>query len=213
VLARLTDDDEPMCTAAAQKRIRSLAEELIDPQRPGAFNEALMELGAMVCTPSAPACSECPWRKQCRGLRSDRVELLPVVREKSASPRVIMNAFVFVRGSRVLLCRRRADGLFGGLWEPPMVEGSAKGNKLKAIDRVVGRQAERIEGEIVHVLTHRILEVHVICWRVDEGVQLNGEQFMHAYEAMRWVSREELSLLGMSSLAGKVLAKARFVER
>ena len=216
VLARLTDDDEPVGTTTATKRTRSVAEQLIDPDRPGAFNEAMMELGATVCVPGVPVCGECPWQQRCRGLRAGRVEDLPVVPEKGASPRVILDALVVTDGAQVLLCQRMVDGLFGGLWEPPMLEARGRGNDRVVLDGQVGalvggavtRNGERVRGRIVHVLTHRILDVRVHRWVVAKRSLSDEVALGSTYERVQWVSCDELPSRGMSSLAVKVLAKA-----
>ena len=208
VLARMTNDDDPMDTSSAVARVRSLAGRLVDPVRPGMFNEAMMELGALVCMPTAPSCDACPWCGHCGGRRAGRVDALPVVREKAESPRVALDAFVLFDGWRVLMCRRRPDGLFGGLWEPPMGEARRGSCVRQLVERMVGGKGERLRGRIVHVLTHRVLDVRVTRWVVEEGSVCEDGFVWGAYEEARWVGRDEVSLLGMSSLASKVLVKA-----
>ncbi len=206
VLARLSDDGEPMDTTSARKRIQSLADRLVDPDRPGLFNEAMMELGAVVCTPRSPSCGDCPWRKRCRGLRAGRAEQLPVMQGREASPRVFLEAFVIVQHDQVLLCRRRAQGLFGGLWEPPMAEAGDASSR--AIEEVVGCKGRRVKGKVVHVLTHRVLEVRVTRWLVNPRGVPSDVPFADVYDQVRWVGDDERHQLGMSSLAGKVLVHA-----
>ncbi len=206
VLSRLTDDGEPMDTASARRRIQSLADRLIDPDRPGPFNEAMMELGAVVCTPRSPSCGDCPWQKRCLGLRAGRAEQLPVLLGRDASPRVALEAFVLLDPDRVLLCRRRAKGLFGGLWEPPMSDAGREG--VRTIEDLVGRKGHRVKGKVVHVLTHRVLEVRVTRWLVERNWVPGDVPFSEVYEQARWVGDDERRTLGMSSLAGKVLTHA-----
>jgi A/G-specific adenine glycosylase len=206
VLSRLTDDGEPMDTVSARRRIQSLADRLIDPDRPGPFNEAMMELGAVVCTPRSPSCGDCPWQERCLGLRAGRAEQLPVTLGRDASPHVALEAFVLLDQDRVLLCRRRAKGLFGGLWEPPMSEAGREG--LRRLEELVGRKGQRVRGKLVHVLTHRVLEVRVTRWLVERKCVPDDVPFSEVYEQARWVGDDERRTLGMSSLAGKVLAHA-----
>lgn len=203
VLSRLTDDGEPMDTASARRRVQSLADRLLDPDRPGPFNEAMMELGAVVCTPRSPSCGDCPWKKRCLGLRAGRAEQLPVILGRDASPHVALEAFVLLDQDRVLLCRRRAKGLFGGLWEPPMSDAGRDG--LRKIEELVGRKGRRVRGKLVHVLTHRVLDVRVSRWLVDRSCVPDDLPFSEVYDQARWVGDDERRTLGMSSLARKVL--------
>ena len=119
VLARLFE--EPAPTAAW---LRERAAELLDPDRPGDFNQALMELGATVCLPRATACGECPLASECRARRRGTVARCPRPRHRGPLPEVDIGVAALLRtedGSHpeLLLVRRPAEGLLGGLWELP----------------------------------------------------------------------------------------------
>src|SRR4051812_43553601 len=125
VFARLEGIDEPIKSSGAVKRLWERAAALVPEDRPGRFNEALMELGATVCTPRDPRCGSCPLERVCVARATGRVGELPVVEEKRKVPVVAMVAAVLRRGDLVLFARRSEGGLFGGLWEPPMVEAAS----------------------------------------------------------------------------------------
>lgn len=115
VLARLYDIADP-----GLAELRALAGELIDRDRPGDFNQAVMELGATICTPRTPTCGACPLRSVCRaraaGTQLDR----PVTKSRGKTPlREFGVAVVLDPESRLLLRRRPGEGLLGGLWEFP----------------------------------------------------------------------------------------------
>ncbi len=129
VLSRLMDVGDP--TVAL---LRDEATRLLDPERPGDFNEAMMELGATVCTPRAPRCDDCPVRPHCSADKAGTVSDRPLVRQRRPLPRVEFVTAVIVRGAassptaqppppaHTLLTRRPDTGLLAGMWEFPTTE-------------------------------------------------------------------------------------------
>jgi A/G-specific adenine glycosylase len=114
VLSRLFDVPRP---SAAWLRRR--AAELVDPDRPGDWNQALMELGATVCTPRSPSCPECPLAPPCRARARGTQAERPERREVAPSPTVDIALAVMHARDRVLLVRRPTEGLLGGMWAFP----------------------------------------------------------------------------------------------
>lgn len=206
VLARVTAEKSPIDLGQTQRRIQQVADSLVDPQRPGKFNEAMMELGATVCTPWAPDCPACPVRKQCEGRRLGLAQELPLAREKKTSPVIRLQAFVVCGGDAVLMARRCEEGLFGGLWEPPMIDTNVDVYRSWFRENT-GQEGTSVRGTVSHVLTHRVLQVRVIRWRLSRP--LNDEcPTPKGYDGVRWVRAPGQQSLGMSALAGKVLAHA-----
>jgi A/G-specific adenine glycosylase len=119
VLARLTNLRTPLEGASAKRSLADTAAALLDRRRPGDFNQALMDLGATVCTPRAPLCLLCPWSSACHARVAGDPEALPVKRPKKPLPHHDIAAGIVRRGSKVLIARRKAEGLLGGLWEFP----------------------------------------------------------------------------------------------
>ncbi len=125
--------------SAARRRLLAEAARLIDRARPGDWNQAMMELGAVVCLPAAPRCAECPVRRHCLGRRSgDPVEC--AVPGRKTVPRGVIEAAALVeRAGRVLLVREdHPKGWWGGLWTLPRCEG-ARGDPAKALAARVRR--------------------------------------------------------------------------
>jgi A/G-specific adenine glycosylase len=119
VLSRLFDLEDP--TAA---NLRKRAAELVDPERPGDWNQALMELGATVCTPRAPRCTACPLVGDCRSMAAGTQESRPLPKRRPKPPTISYSVVVAVnQEGELLMVRRPPDGLLGGLWEFPSVEG------------------------------------------------------------------------------------------
>jgi A/G-specific adenine glycosylase len=193
VLARLQALDLPVDQPAAQRRFRALAQELLDTRRPGDFNQAVMELGALVCTPRQPDCRGCPLATACSAFQSGRVAEYPKRRQPRAVPLYHIAVGVVRRGDRLLITRRKSEGLLGGLWEFP-------GGKVKpgepAAEACVREIAEEVNLQVQvlglltrvrHAYTHFRIRMDVFTCRFVAGeVRLNGPA------DYRWVRPTEI---------------------
>jgi A/G-specific adenine glycosylase len=141
VLARLHDEPKP--TAAW---LRDRAAELVDPDRPGDFNQALMELGATVCTPTSPNCVGCPVATSCAARSAGTQDERPAPKRRSAVPHRVLTVVAAClstpEGWRVAMRRRPTNGLLGGLWEFPEWEHDRAPPRADAL------------GEVEHVFSH-----------------------------------------------------------
>ncbi len=137
VVARLFDLPDPSLA-----EVRDLAAGLMDTARPGDFNEALMELGATVCTPRSPSCGACPVAGGCRARAAGTVAERPRRRRRRPVPTRTWGVLVAVspRG-RTLVVRRPPEGLLGGMWEFPAVEVDGAGGGAEAVMGWLGRRA------------------------------------------------------------------------
>jgi A/G-specific adenine glycosylase len=208
VLARLLALGDDM-RGPGMRRAQSVADHLVHRGDPGAWNQALMELGATVCTPRAPACLTCPVAASCAARAQGRQSELPVLSPKPPPRALRVQAVVATKGAAVLLARRAGDGLFGGLWEPPCRDGGED-----ARDALLAGLALRGEltsaGTVVHVLSHRRLAVdvtHVTLARAPRAAP--ARPAWEAYDAARLVAPADMDRLGISTLARKVLDAAR----
>ena len=198
VIARLAGLREAFDTAAGARATWAIAERLVPSDRPGDFNQALMELGSLVCTPTSPLCLTCPVRASCTAAREGLQDVLPVARKRATVRELAWTALIAVRGRRVLLARRPLEGLFGGLWEPPMVDAAT-------LDTLVGDGVEldpASTGSFEHVLSHRRLAIDVR--RATFGTRIPE---IAPYEVLAWHTLGEREL-GLSTLARKALAAA-----
>jgi len=117
VFCRLLDRD-----SIAEAELTGIVREAVDPERPGDFNQALMDLGATVCTPRSPRCEECPVSADCAAFRAGTQLERPGRSRKKGLPERHYATAVIVDGSgRVVLRQRASEGLLGGLWEFPAV--------------------------------------------------------------------------------------------
>jgi A/G-specific adenine glycosylase len=208
VFARLEGIDAPIASSGAVKLLWERAGKLVPADRPGRFNEALMELGATTCTPRDPRCDACPLESLCVARASGRVGELPVVEAKRKVPVSAMVAVVLLRKGQVLLARRVEGGLFGGLWEPPMVEAASLAEAREALAEVgIGEALTLTEqGQVKHVLTHKELRVRVASGAVSARAALPAT-LAPPYEKAMWIDADDTSV-GVSTLARKILALA-----
>lgn len=207
VLARLFAIEEDVKKGKGLARTWQLAEQLVRGERPGALNNAMMELGATVCVPREPRCLICPLRDKCVAKQNGRERELPIVTEKAARPRIREVALLLRIGAddRRVMVRRKPEGLFGGMWEPPRVEARDRHAARAAIEDALGivitldaSRARKVE----HVLTHRHLEVSVLSGTASRApTAVRGEH----WDSVALVAPSELSSRGVSTLARKLL--------
>lgn len=120
VVARLTADFDDITTPAMKKKVTQLLQEVIPLHAPGAFNQAMMDLGAMICLPNgAPLCDRCPLAFFCMAQQSGQASILPVRSQKKARRIEDRDVFLIVRQGTVALRRRPSKGLLAKLWEFP----------------------------------------------------------------------------------------------
>lgn len=197
-----------------RRAIEALAASLVPDRGAGEWNQALMELGATVCTPRAPRCGACPARAHCRASERGIVGRIPPPRVRAAPKAWRLACVVLEDGARVLLAERRAELAFGGLWEPPSVDVPARGSAkaaARALATALVASAELHDAGVVrHVLTHRALEVRVLTARVTPRALDAAARAIppDGYAALRAVRTKELDTLGSSVLAKKVLRVA-----
>ncbi|MEZ4440833.1 MAG: A/G-specific adenine glycosylase [Polyangiaceae bacterium] len=205
VLSRYCALEGDMRSQKGQKEVWARAAELLDEARPGDFNQAVMELGATVCTPRQPSCAECPLALGCRARREGRVEELPRLAPKKKPRREPLQAAVVTRADRVLLAQRGPDGLFAGLWEPPMIAVGDGPLSLRALG-IASALALQATGEVRHVLSHLALEIAVHHAEAPRAFRLPRPPAGVPYVAYGWRRPAEVPL---STLARKVLAAPR----
>ncbi|HEX6135605.1 MAG TPA: A/G-specific adenine glycosylase [Longimicrobiales bacterium] len=168
VLARLFDQPDP-----APARTREAALELVPEDRPGDFNQALMELGATICTPRAPQCPRCPVRDDCAARAAGTQAQRPRAKARRAIPAVaIATAVLRDAPGRLLVVRRPAHGLLAGLWSFPGTEVDDPADAASAVLAIARTHAHAHGaplplGTVSHTFSHRRERYH--CFVVDVG--------------------------------------------
>jgi A/G-specific adenine glycosylase len=200
VATRLFAVDDPL--PAAKPLIRALVEPLVPVDRPGDFAQALMDLGATICTPRRPACAICPWMMPCEARAAGLQETFPRKQEKVRNPLRRGAAFVVLRSDDLVLLRTRPlEGLLGGLAEPPTSAWEPDYDPARAmLDAPIEARWTRLPGVVRHTFTHFPLELTVMLARVRGSVE--------APEGMRWTPRRDLEGEPLPGVMRKVLAHA-----
>ncbi|SPF47796.1 A/G-specific adenine glycosylase [Candidatus Desulfosporosinus infrequens] len=134
VVSRFLAWSEPVETARSYRHFNDHLTVWQPALQPGDFNQALMELGAMVCTPTKPDCESCPLAQVCEGYLQDKVHLYPVKKLKAKRQVMTRLSFVLRRGDQVFLQRRPAQGLLADLWEFPGVELSQEDSREDSLN-------------------------------------------------------------------------------
>lgn len=179
ILSRLRADERDILDAKVKKSVEDDLAGVMPADRPGDFNQALMELGAMICIPNGAAkCEECPWRELCQARAQQRVMELP--KKAPKKPRNIEKKTILViqDANLVALCKRPDKGLLAGMYEFPSMEGHRDEEQVIAYLKELGLSPIRIRklAPAKHVFTHK--EWHMTGYevRVDELARLeNGE--------------------------------------
>ncbi|MFZ5470830.1 MAG: A/G-specific adenine glycosylase [Myxococcota bacterium] len=181
---------------AREARLWELAGQLVRGPRPGDFNQALMELGALVCRVESPSCLLCPLRAHCAALAAGRVEELPPKRIRPPRKPLALAVAVWRKNGAFLFGRRESKGLFGGLWELPSTELRAGTEPSTALRAALGgrlRVGDEL-GTVKRTLTHRDLTL-----RLFEVAGARVPSRSEAYRDFRWATPAQARELGMSA--------------
>jgi len=202
VLSRVFDIDLPMRSPAGEKRLWQIAQENLPHGRSGAYNQALMDMGSMICTPRQPKCTDCPLRGFCLAYAWNIQEKRPVPVKRPAIPHYQVTAAVICCKERVLIAQRPAKGLLGGLWEFP-------GGKLLPGEDLVACLKREIQeelgvpihvheqlGKYKHAYTHFRVTLHAFVCSLLDGAQPHPMQV----QDLCWVMPEKLSSYPMGKI-------------
>ena len=179
VLARHYDIETPINTTEGKKEFTQLAQSLLQPQEASAFNQAMMDFGAIQCTPVSPRCEQCPLAESCVAFREGRIDILPV-KQKTLKVKERQLTYIYIRcNGYTVLHRRPAGDIWQGLYELWLTDQVPQGAVL---------QRQRVK----HVLTHRILYADFWLWETEERPQLPDDYF--------WIKEEEVGNYGVPRL-------------
>ena len=179
ILARLRTDERDILQAGVKKSVEEELADVMPKDRPGDFNQALMELGAMVCIPNgAPKCYVCPWKELCRARAQGITGEFP--KKAGKKPRSIEKKTILViqDAERVALRKRPEKGLLAGLYEFPSMKGNCEEERVLAYLRELGLLPLRIRAlpPAKHVFTHKEWHMTGFLIRVDELADRGGRQ-------------------------------------
>ena len=205
VVARLFAIETPLPEAKPQ--IKALAEELTPRQHAGDFAQALMDLGATICTPRKPACGLCPVRPHCRGFETGLAEPLPYKAAKAERPTRRGTAFVAIREDGAVLLRERPPkGLLGGMLETPSTPWEEEPQSEPAEAHApLEASWQKLPGLVTHTFTHFHLELTVYQAGVAQHARLRA---VAEPARCRWVGQRDLAGAALPTVMRKVLGHA-----
>jgi len=210
VLARFAGERLAQGSAALQAFAWRRSAALIKcTDEPGAFNEAIMELGAVVCLPRSPRCDACPLARKCQAYARNEVDEIPTPRAM-IKRKTIHHAVVVVRDARqrVLVERRSECGLWAGMWQPPTLERDDRQPRKIDVERFAQPLTLRKWEAFTHATSHRLVRFSV--WRVwGARAPSRGEtrRFASARSA-QWLDRNALLKLALASPHRRILLDA-----
>jgi len=176
VLSRLFAFGGDTKSAGGKKQMQAWADTLLVKERSGEFNEAMMELGALVCLPKNPKCPDCPMRRVCSAFAGGFPEKFPVMEKKKKVPHIVVGAAVTMnRKGEVLIAQRKQDDMLGGLWEFP----GGKQEPGETIEECITRELEEELGiktavgshfmVVKHAYSHFTMTMHVHFAKIISG--------------------------------------------
>ncbi len=204
VLARLFDVRQPVASSVGRERLWALAAENLPPGRAAEYNQALMDLGAQLCTPSNPDCPACPVKLECRAYALGIQEQRPVRGAARPMPLKHLAAAAIVRRGKALVLQRPEKGLLGGLWEFPNMEVKAPRNakaKLVNLDLELPLSGGEFLGEFTHAYSHFRVQLQAFVF------QANGPGGLQTSQKHKWCYITRLGDLPMGKL-DRSIAKA-----
>lgn len=208
VIARLRGLADDIAAPATRDRIAALLVAPIRRVNPSHFNQALMELGALVCRPRNPRCDVCPLAPACVARRQGRTAELPVKSRATKGPHRVEVAGLVQRAGRVLLGQRPVKGLLGGLWEFPSAVVRADEAFPAAVVRAVRETTgvdvtvKRPVAVVDHAFSHFQTTVHAYACQRSGGRARSGA----AYTTVAWVTRADLEALPLTRVGRRLTA-------
>ncbi len=207
VLSRLVKLENDPRSPEGERTLARLASAALPDHQASAFNQALMDLGALVCTPKAPTCDRCPLADHCQALRQGVQEQLPVRAARAETPLRQMVAGVILHRGKTLIGRRAAGGLLGGLWGYPHGELEPDESPTRGLRRIMreefGLQLTEAEAllPLAHAYTHFRVELHPFLCSIKGRRAKNGR-----FRELSWVAPNELDQHPMGKLDRKLSA-------
>lgn len=197
VIARLKGVTEPVDTTAIQRLIQTHADELINTDRPGDHNQAMMELGALVCTPRNPSCLECPLRDHCVAFEMGSVERIPMKSKKIKRRSRYFHYLVADVAGKVAIRQRGNQDIWSGLFEFPMIESETDEvldlSTFEAAFHLNDTQLVEVNQAPKHVLSHQDLHAHFYHVRTSDisgdGIRIIESAELHRFALPRLIDR------------------------
>jgi A/G-specific adenine glycosylase len=211
VLARVFGIDKPADTTEGKKYFTDLANELLDKKKPGIYNQAIMDLGAIVCKPVSPVCTECVFRKNCSAFINNKVNKLPVKKKKISIRKRWFYYFMLEYKNKIAIRLRAEKDIWRDLYEFPLIESAGELNKKNIL--LKGEKLKWLQKkdyEIVSVspvlrqqLSHQLIKGEVIKIRNRRKPKLKNE--------WKWVAHADISKYAFPKFINQFLQNKKLV--
>ena len=193
VLSRYLGIETPINTTEGKKEFASLAQSLLPSSDYGTYNQAIMDFGAIQCTPQSPKCIVCPLQESCAALRSGKVDTLPV-KQKTLKIKSRHLIYIYIRCKGMTAIHRRGEGdIWQGLYEPWLIES----DKFKVISDK--SSLKMIAKGVKHMLTHQVIMADFYLWEPDKRPTLPEDYI--------WIREEDIDNYGIPRLVDILISK------
>lgn len=164
VISRVFNIEAPIDTSTGKREIETALNAVFDEEQPDLFNQAIMELGALVCTPQNPKCDGCPLSNNCLALHTSKTNILPIKQGKTKVKSIDFTYFVFVYNTNIYV-EKREEGIWQNMYQFPLIEEKIS---PKNITQKIGEFTSSIENKAevnlsfkkIHILSHRRINAH-----------------------------------------------------
>ncbi len=211
VISRLFAVEEPVDQSLGQKKIQVLATEIIDSKNPDIHNQAMMELGAMICTPKSPKCDICPLNNNCDAFSQSRQNVFPVKTKKIKSRDRYFNYLVLIAQDKISLKKREGKDIWQNLYDFPVLEYEKDVEEKyllqdKSIGELIKRgfSIEKITPYQKHLLSHQRIWAKFL---ILQSNQVNDIEITDLFESASFFTYEESKDLGKPILIVNFLKK------
>lgn len=188
VLSRIYDIEIPIDTNQGQKEFLQLANSLLNPEHPAEHNQAIMEFGALQCTPTNPKCETCPFVQSCMARKNNTIQLRPVKKGKTKVRNRYFHFLHIEDETHILLQKRLEKDIWQNMYQFPLIEKDTIEDMIQLKKEIVDRFGKRVElskSGVKHILSHQHL--HTTFWRMKELPKVLKENSEYV-----WVEKKEL---------------------
>ena len=177
VLSRMLDDETPIDTTYGKKHFQECANQLLDTDNSRVYNQAVMELGAICCTPLSPQCARCPVNTLCKAHLHNTVRLLPVKQRTTLMRDRYFNHLIYIYNGQTLLQRREGEDIWKHLYEFPLIESASLLDSSAALEAFEAEQARVVRFlDLTHVLSHQRIHARFFVLNVKALPMIEGTQ-------------------------------------
>lgn len=204
VVSRIFSIEDPINTSKGEKRIMTSLDELFDAKTPDRFNQAIMDLGATVCTPKNPSCGDCPWQSRCKAYHESTIELLPVKKRNQKKKDRFFIYILMLDKDRIFLRQRPTDSIWKGLYEIPYIEVEKKvfDSPSEMLSQSSLKDYMLYDFSLKHILSHQNIYARL--------ANVNFSSFDPPIDGF-WCGMKDLDRYAMPRLVEKILAKAEII--